>query len=528
MSLVTLRRWQHEALLATHELKSPIVVATPGAGKTTFAVISSLYFLNENKNSQIIIVVPTRHLKRQWSEAAKSYGLKIYDQWEPGNKQPEGYHGFCVTYAQLGRSWGAVLREVKRRKSMIILDEVHHAGTDLTWGDGVTKAFNTAQKVLSLSGTPYRSDSNKIPFISYSSLGTIYVSKNDYTYGYKEALKDGVVRPVIFEAYDGEVTGDSTKMLSEMTRHDTKMLHAILDPEGEWVREVLTKANLHLQKVRRKDKSAAGIVFCRNQAHAKGIQKTLTSICGKKPPVVVSENSDSSSIIEKFSDSNEPWIISVRMISEGVDIPRLKTGVYLTTTRTPLFFAQAVGRILRKTSTDLQEAKLFIPSFKPLLDVVDQFQETRSHFIDTKEEEEQTLEEEYIEDIEDDSSSDENEYHYVSLFDDSPQVLQLTQEIVPETYVEVNLPFKSESILDFDRESTIRRTKEYAKIIAERRGLTMSKVISEANRKVGITNPKESSDEQIQARLNTIKDLMKNKQPSRQKLSDRELLAKLR
>ena len=43
----------------------------------------------------------------------------------------------------------------------------------------------------------------------------------------------------------------------------------------------------------------------------------------------------------------EPWIVAVNMVSEGVDIPRLRVGVYATAAKTPLIFRQIVGRFVR-------------------------------------------------------------------------------------------------------------------------------------------------------------------------------------
>ena len=59
-------------------------------------------------------------------------------------------------------------------------------------------------------------------------------------------------------------------------------------------------------------------------------------------------------------------MVAVRMVSEGVDVPRLAVGVYATTTSTPLFFAQAVGRFVR-ARTRGETASVFLPSVPHLL-----------------------------------------------------------------------------------------------------------------------------------------------------------------
>ena len=50
----------------------------------------------------------------------------------------------------------------------MVLDEVHHAGDSLSWGESVREAFAPATRRLALTGTPFRTDVNPIPFVSYA------------------------------------------------------------------------------------------------------------------------------------------------------------------------------------------------------------------------------------------------------------------------------------------------------------------------------------------------------------------------
>ena len=91
-------------------------------------------------------------------------------------------------------------------KTLVILDEIHHAGDALSWGDAVREAFEPATRRLMLTGTPFRSDTNPIPFVRYEPRATAALrSRFDYNYGYGQALADGIVRPVLFMAYSGEL-----------------------------------------------------------------------------------------------------------------------------------------------------------------------------------------------------------------------------------------------------------------------------------------------------------------------------------
>ena len=68
------------------------------------------------------------------------------------------------------------------------------------------------------------------------------------------------------------------------------------------------------------------------------------------------------------------------MVSEGVDIPRLAVGAWATSYRTPLFFAQAVGRFVRARRPN-ESATLFLPAVRPLLALAAEMEQERNHVI---------------------------------------------------------------------------------------------------------------------------------------------------
>lgn len=184
-----------------------LTVATPGAGKTTFALRLARELMERRVISAITIVCPTEHLKRQWAESAARVGIKINPEYQNGDG-PVGkdFHGVAVTYATVAARPALHRNRTESRKSLVIFDEVHHAGDGLSWGDAVREAFEPATRRLGLSGTPFRTDINPIPFVQYDEgPDGVRRSRADYTYGYGPALADGVVRPVIFLAYAGEM-----------------------------------------------------------------------------------------------------------------------------------------------------------------------------------------------------------------------------------------------------------------------------------------------------------------------------------
>ena len=275
-----------------------------------------------------------------------------------------------MTYAGVAVNPLAMRIRTERFKTLVILDEIHHAGDALSWGEGVREAFEPATRRLALTGTPFRSDVNPIPFVTYAPGDDgIPRSVADFTYGYAHALADHVVRPVLFMAYSGEMTwrtraGD--EIAARLGEPLTKDMHAqalrtALDPAGSWIPSVLQAADKRLAEVRRHVPDAGGLVIASDQEKARAYAGLLKKITGESPTLVLSDEKASSKKISQFSDSDKRWMVAVRMVSEGVDVPRLAVGVWATMTSTPLFFAQAVGRFVRARSRG-ETASVFLPS----------------------------------------------------------------------------------------------------------------------------------------------------------------------
>ncbi|HEX4471037.1 MAG TPA: DEAD/DEAH box helicase family protein, partial [Nocardioides sp.] len=204
-----MRAWQ-TAALTDYFARAPrdfLTVATPGAGKTTFALSAAAELLGRRVVDRIIVVTPTEHLKLQWAEAAARAGIPLDPTYSAGSgKTSADYVGVAVTYAGVAVNPLAMRIRTERFKTLVVLDEIHHAGDAMSWGEGVREAFEPATRRLALTGTPFRSDVNPIPFVTYApGADGIPRSVADFTYGYGHALADHVVRPVLFLAYSGEM-----------------------------------------------------------------------------------------------------------------------------------------------------------------------------------------------------------------------------------------------------------------------------------------------------------------------------------
>jgi superfamily II DNA or RNA helicase len=390
-----LRAWQ-QAALGTYEENSPkdfLVTATPGAGKTTFALTLAQRLLSRREVARVIVVCPTDHLRLQWADAADAMGIVL----DPGLTNAvgpvrPGTSGYVTTYAQVAGKPMLHAARATAVKTLVILDEVHHAGDGLSWGEAVEEAYGRAARRLCLTGTPFRTKADeRIPFVRYVEDGFEgqggLMSVADYTYGYKEALADSVVRPVVFAAYTGtsrwrnsagEVVAAS---LSEAGTRSVEMQawRTALDPKGQWVPHVIAAMDdriTHLRETGMPD--AAGLVLASDQDDAREYAKIVRRVTGKAPELILSDDPKASKKIERFATGSARIAVCVRMVSEGVDIPRAAVLAWMTSYRTPLFFAQAVGRVVRARSPH-ESATVFLPAVRPLLSLAASLEEQRNH-----------------------------------------------------------------------------------------------------------------------------------------------------
>ncbi|WP_354496418.1 DEAD/DEAH box helicase [Mycetocola sp. 2940] len=390
-----LRAWQEEAITTyfATEPKDFLAAATPGAGKTTFALRLAAELLARRTVDRITVVAPTEHLKRQWADAAHRAGIRLDPTFtNAAGRYGRHYHGVVVTYAQVAVR-AALHRDITASsKTLVILDEVHHGGDALSWGDAIREAFDPATRRLSLTGTPFRSDTAPIPFVTYlPDAQGIRTSLTDYNYGYGRALADGVVRPVMFMVYAGHMrwrTNAGDEMEARLGEGNTKDItsqawRTALDPAGEWIPQVLQAADRRLSEVRHGIPDAGGLVIATDQTSARAYAAILTNITGESPTVVLSDEKESSDRIDEFSSGTSRWMVAVRMVSEGVDVPRLAVGVYATSASTPLFFAQAIGRFVRARRRG-ETASVFLPDVPNLMNLATQLELERDHALDRK------------------------------------------------------------------------------------------------------------------------------------------------
>lgn len=417
-----LRRWQDRFLERWLLLCDPnaggqkdfLMAVVPAAGKTTASLKAAHEGLSRGWFGQIVIVVPSRQLVRQWIDDAgdKGISLKEVEDYGGGITRPADAGGIVTTYQSVAANPGRFRAYSSRTQTFVICDEIHHCGENenLSWGPALSEAFDHDQTIrLESSGTPFRTDKATIPFTKYDEQkieredGVVEIHKvarADFEYSYGEALRDGVVRDIFFPTWDGKLSWRRAGQEFTHTFQDdldsqlaSDRLRVALDPRGEWLSEVISNANERLMTIRSEEghPNAGGLIICRDQAHAAAVAELVKKITGNEPAVAYSDLPDATEIIDKFKKGSNPWIVTVRMVSEGVDIKRLRVGIYATVYRTRLFFQQAIARTTRYDSTVAglardgqpvgQPAWFYVPDDPELQSFMSQIMEISIHHI---------------------------------------------------------------------------------------------------------------------------------------------------
>ncbi len=386
-----LRAWQRRALSAVLQHQHPdfLAMATPASGKTRFALRVAHEFLTSGAGRRVLIVCPTNHLRTQWSVSGGAVGLQL----DPTLTNEQGaeaadYHGAVVTYQQVCLAPALFRRTCRGTPTVVILDELHHAADGKHWGAALRAAFDPAVFRLILSGTPFRSDNHAIPFIRYEQ----GESRADFAYGYTEALRDHVCRPIVFPSYEGELTWLSDGREHTATFEDgltfdrqrERLKTALL--QDSWLGPVIADAHAQLTRLRTQEQAdAAGLIVGMDQDHARWVAELVGTITGTKAVVAVSDDPAASRTIAAFAEqSRQQWLVAVNMVSEGVDIPRLRVGVYATNILTEMYFRQVVGRFVRMQDgvPTPQRAWLYLPKDPILVQYARQIKAERDHVLE--------------------------------------------------------------------------------------------------------------------------------------------------
>ena len=404
-----LREWQTDCL---EKIQTGIgnlqtnftVVACPGAGKTILQTVFAKHLLDEGLVDYILNIVPTDTLRNNNARVFQDVvGINLCTS-RPGNGEMK--QGFVTTYQMISRrsNLDALLTHLTKdgKRFAVIADEVHHGSSheDSKYGDVLSYLVERSSYCLTVSGTLWRSDGEMISGVTYERTSDGFYAVPDFEYSLERATLDGVVCPVHFTELNGSVhyqvkdlethktTSKTVSDTNIATENKAKVAYKhLINPNGDFCKDLLRQAASELTVKIRKHEALtpdvlppAGLVVAASKKHADKIALLLEEITGEEPVVVHGDKPNNKETIKQFTDGEltSNWLVSVGMVSEGVDIPRIKVLAYLTSAKTELIFHQIVGRAMRArvstTGNPLGEyASIFMPSTSQLHRYVSRF-----------------------------------------------------------------------------------------------------------------------------------------------------------
>ncbi len=398
---VKLRPWQQEALykamawlVRTRLDRHFLINAAPGAGKTLAACAIAQTLLDLGEIDRVMVIAPRSEVVSQWADDFR----RVTSRHMAKVTARDGDIGalgldVCATWAAVQGLQPELQAVCRASRVLVICDEHHHAAIEAAWGDSADSAFVDASFVLVLTGTPIRSDGAQSIWLAYDDAGAIdHPDDGTYTLTYGDAVDLGYCRPVTFHRHEGrfsvdldggesvQVSGHQRATLSPALAR-IPALQAALDfyrlartPQFErdgttpllsgYQATMLEWGSAKLSDLRHRMPDAGGLVIAPSIEMAEYMVKLLEQIEGEKPLLVHSQLASPESRIRAFRNTAKRWLVSVAMVSEGVDIRRLRVLVYLPNALTELAFRQAIGRVVRTAGPDDDtRAYVVMPSF---------------------------------------------------------------------------------------------------------------------------------------------------------------------
>lgn len=383
----TPRSWHHDFFSVYDNHISPnfLLAALPAAGKTYASLYLINDFLKEKPNRRVIIVTPTRNIREQWkNDAFRDFGIDLQTDEFSGYipQLKPGFAGAVITYSLINRHPLVFRKFCQQFDVFFVFDEIHHAAEHNSYGDSIKQAAEKGVRRLLLTGTPFRTDRAKMPFVNLDDDGEVIM---DYRYDYPQALRDGVIRELIFKRSGGHGKykhGDTVyehKTREELNEDQWRKLLLAFLRWDDFMISIYRAADRRLSEIRQDIPNAGGLIVCEDISEAKRQRDLLKQATGQYATLVASDDRDAQIKLEAFKASDARWVVAIQMISEGVDIPRLMVLVYATNITTDLCFRQIVGRVMRNQGTDEDsEAWVYAPDVEPLrtyMQEIERFQE---------------------------------------------------------------------------------------------------------------------------------------------------------
>lgn len=354
MPTVNLRAWQSECIetaLDKYSRKLPhfLCLATPGAGKTIMASVLANRLLDKGDIDLVICFTPSLIVSDDFRETLSSIvGLPFDGRL--------GAVGDCLCYQSMQYLDADFWELFNANRIFVIFDEIHHCAGQIeetanSWGQQILANIQgKATYTLAMTGTPWRSDDVPICLATYCTTNSKIIC--DYQYGIYEATRDGICRFPNITITDSEsiIVNKDDKQESFTSFSDALTnfgcSYKDLIEHEQVMGHLLRLSTQRLQELKTKYSNSAGLVVASSIGHAKMLFNMLLKM-GQTAVLVTYQEKKPLDTIRTFRNSNCDWIVSVGMISEGTNIPRLRVCCYLSHVKTELYFRQVLGRVLR-------------------------------------------------------------------------------------------------------------------------------------------------------------------------------------
>ncbi len=404
MTNIKLRNWQSESIrkclqwfTEKRDTKHFVINAAPGAGKTICAAVIATKLLEQKKIKRVIVIAPRNEVVKQWSAEFLSVSGRHMSKITGADNEVNNYGvDLCATWAAISNLEIEFRNVCDTEETLVICDEHHHAAVSAAWGDSAGSAFENAKFVLILTGTPIRSDRGETVWLTYNEQGKVnQPAEGMYTLDYGQAVELGYCRPVTFHRHEGDftvscdgtdgikVSGSAEPIIPSALKNIRGLKQAVdfyklactpkyqndeVTPDLSGYQATMIKHAIEeLNEQRLAIPNAGGLVIAPNIEMAEYMAAIIEMLEKEKPTLVHSNLSNCEERIAAFRNTNKKWIVSVAMISEGVDIKRLRVLVYLPNARTELAFRQSIGRVVRTLGkNDRSRAYVIMPRLKIL------------------------------------------------------------------------------------------------------------------------------------------------------------------
>ena len=385
---IEIRDYQENAINAWLQNKGRgVFKMATGTGKTitALALVSRFFkkFQDAGQPMLLIVVCPLKHLVDQWAENAQLFGIspvKCYDenpQWRSRvlsviqkiNFGGPKFESIVVTTDTFrGDNFQQLLSQCSR-EVLLIADEVHNFGSELLH----SRLPERVNFRLGLSATPERFNEDETKKI-YDYFGNII-----FELDLKAAIEMGALCQYRYRVVPTYLDSDEMEKYVELAREigriyavrgnggsiddDDGRLGALLGERARILGHCAGKVPALKRELSKKQDLMFQLVYCaegrpplrEEDAQIDVVQEFIGRELNQRVRQYVHGTSkhERKQLLDRFSSGTDlKYLLSMRCLDEGVDIPDARVAYIMASSRNPRQSVQRRGRVLRRPSGD--------------------------------------------------------------------------------------------------------------------------------------------------------------------------------